>query len=252
MRRIIDLSVPVSAKGNLKFKPQIIYRRHEETPALFAESMGLRPEQFPEGKYCAVETVTMGTHHTTHLDAPYHFYPTSEGKPSKTIDQIPLEWCYGDGVVLDFHHKKKGDGITAEEVKEELKRIGYKIKPFDIVLIRTDIYKRYEEPGYEEMHPGMTREATLWILGQGVKVTGTDAWGWDRPIEIMAAELREGKKGGFWESHYAGKEKEYCHIERMANLDKIPKPFGFKVAAFPIKIEAASAGWVRAVAILED
>jgi kynurenine formamidase len=38
----------------------------------------------------------------------------------------------------------------------------------------------------------------------------------------------------------------------MANLDKIPQPFGFKVAAFPIKIEGASAGWVRAVAILED
>lgn len=252
MPRIIDLSVSVSLRGNLQVMPQIIYRRHEETPKVYAEMYGMRPEDFPDGKYCAAEVVTLGTHNTTHLDAPYHFGATSEGKPAKTIDQIPLEWCYGDGVILDFHHKKKGEGITGEEVQEELARIGYRLKPFDIVLIRTDIYKHYGEPGYEEMHPGMTREATLWILNQGVKVTGTDAWGWDRPIEVMAAELKAGEKGKFWEAHFLGKEKEYCHIERMANLDKIPKPFGFKVAAFPIKIEGASAGWVRAAAILED
>ena len=252
MPKIIDLSVSVSLKGNLKVKPQIVYRRHEDTPKVYAEMYGLKPEDFPNGQYCAAEVVTLGTHNTTHLDAPYHFGTTSEGKPAKTIDQIPLEWCYGDGVVLDFHHKKKGEGITAAEVKEELQRIGYKIKPLDIVLIRTDIYKHYDEPGYEEMHPGMTREATLWILNQGVKVTGIDAWGWDRPIEIMATELKAGEKNKFWEAHFLGKEREYCHIERMANLDKIPKPFGFKVAAFPIKIENASAGWVRAVAILEN
>jgi kynurenine formamidase len=41
-------------------------------------------------------------------------------------------------------------------------------------------------------------------------------------------------------------------MESLANLDKIPKPFGFKVAAFPINVEGASAGWIRAVAIVED
>lgn len=251
MTKIIDLSVSVSLRGNLKVMPQIIYRRHADTPQMLAEAYGLKPQDLPDGKYCAIETVTLGTHNTTHLDAPYHFGAISEGKPAKTIDQIPLEWCYGDGVVLDFHHKKKGEGIPVAEVKEELSRIGYRLKPFDIVLIRTDIYKHYEEPGYEEMHPGMTREATLWILNQGIKVTGTDAWGWDRPFDVMVKEVKAGKKEKFWEAHFLGKEKEYCHLERMANLDKIPSPFGFKVAAFPIKIEGASAGWVRAVAILE-
>ena len=252
MPRIIDLSVTVSLRGNLKVMPQIIYRKHEETPRFFSESIGLQPEEFPEGKYCAVEVVTLGTHNTTHLDAPYHFYPTSEGKPAKTIDQVPLEWCYGDGVVLDFHHKKKGEGISAQEVQKALQKIGYALKPWDIVMIRTDTYKRYHEPGYEYMHPGMTREATRWLTEQGIKVMGTDAWGWDRPFDTMVADFKAGKKEQLWESHYFGKEKEYCHIERLANLDKIPKPFGFKVAAFPIKIEGASAGWVRAVAILED
>jgi kynurenine formamidase len=40
-------------------------------------------------------------------------------------------------------------------------------------------------------------------------------------------------------------------MEKLANLDKLP-PYGFKVACFPVKIEAASAGWTRAVAILAD
>lgn len=252
MAKIIDLSVAVSLKGNLQVKPQINYRRHEDTPKLYAESIGIRAEEFPEGKYCASEIVTLGTHNTTHLDAPYHFYPTSEGKPAKTIDQIPLEWCYADGVVLDFHQKKKGYGITPKDLKESLARIKYTLKPFDIVLIRTDTHKHYDEPGYEYMHPGMTREGTIWLIDRGIKVMGIDAWGWDRPFDDMVAEFKAGNKKQFWESHYLGKEREYCHVERLANLDKIPRPYGFRVSVFPIKIEGASAGWVCAVAILED
>jgi len=250
MTEIIDLSVTVSMKHHLKRMPQIDYYRHEDTPKLYSESLGLKPDEFPEGKYCANERICLWSHDTTHLDAPWHYYPTSDGKPAKTIDQIPLDWCYGDGVVLDFHHKKKGQRITAREVKNALNKIGYQLKPFDIVLIRTDVYKHYGESGYENMHCGVSRDATLWLIDHGIKVMGIDAWGWDIPHDIMVAELKAGKKGRFWESHLLGKEREYCHMERLANLDKIPKPFGFKVAAFPIKVERASAGWIRAVAII--
>jgi kynurenine formamidase len=250
--KFIDLSVILSPKGHHKVKAEITYMSHEQSAHALASSYGLKPCDFREGKYAAIERITLGTHDTTHLDAPWHFYPSSEGKPSKTIDQIPLEWCYSDGVVLDFHHKNKGEGITAKEVEAALERIGYQLKPLDIVLIRTDVYKHYLKPGYENMHPGMTADSTLWLIEQGIKVMGIDAWGWDRPHDIMAKELKAGKKDRFWEAHYLGKEREYCHLERLANLDKIPVPFGFKVAVFPIKIEGASAGWVRAVAILED
>jgi kynurenine formamidase len=67
----------------------------------------------------------------------------------------------------------------------------------------------------------------------------------------MVKDVREGKKEKLWAAHFAGREKEYCHIENLNNLDKIPMPYGFKVAVFPIKIENAGGGWVRAVAILE-
>jgi kynurenine formamidase len=40
-------------------------------------------------------------------------------------------------------------------------------------------------------------------------------------------------------------------MEKLHNLDQLPAS-GFTVACFPVKIKAASAGWVRAVAMLED
>jgi len=249
---IIDLSLPLKQGLPLRRPPQITYYGHEETAAAAGPQWGLVPGDFPNGRYCAYEEVTLVTHVGTHLDAPWHFGPTSEGKPARTIDQIPLEWCYGDGVVLDFSHKSRGDSITGEEVEAALVRIDYRLKAYDIVLIRTDTTNKYYSlPDYEYRHPGMTRQATLWLIEQGIKVMGIDAWGWDRPLDILAAELKSGVKGSFWAAHYLGQEREYCHIEGLTNLDKIPSPFGFKVAAFPIKIQGASAGWVRAVAIIE-
>jgi kynurenine formamidase len=81
---------------------------------------------------------------------------------------------------------------------------------------------------------------------------GTDGWGWDVPLKVQAERYRKDPRPGIiWEAHFAGRIKEYCQIEKLANLDQLP-PFGFRVAVFPVKIRGASAGWTRAVAILED
>jgi kynurenine formamidase len=37
----------------------------------------------------------------------------------------------------------------------------------------------------------------------------------------------------------------------MANLQKLP-PYGFTLVCFPVKVKAASAGWVRPVAIVKE
>lgn len=251
--KIIDLSVPLRTDPNKVIQARIEYQTHEQGAQSFGPMFGIDPADLPEGKFEAVETVTAVTHAGTHLDAPYHYWPTSGGQPARTIDKVPLEWCYGDGVVLDMTHKKRGELITLEDVTAALKKIGYKIKPWDIVLIRTDTTTRhYYERGYENMHAGMSAEATHWLVDRGVKVMGIDAWGFDRPFDDMVAEFKKGNKEQLWAAHLVGREKEYLHIENLINLDKIPRPFGFKVAAFPISIENGSAGWVRAVAIIEE
>ena len=254
--KIIDLSVPLESKAVSEFLlPEIEYTSHEEGAESLESIFVIEKEDlvFSKGLGWAVETVHASTHAATHLDAPCQYGKTSEGKTAKTIDEVPLEWCYGDGVVLDMRHKKAGELITVEDLKKALKKIDYTIKPGDIVLIMTGADKHWGTREYLFNHPGMGRESTLWLLEKGVKIIGIDSWGFDRPFSNMAADFAETKDGGVvWPAHFAGITKEYCHIEKLANLDKIPKPYGFKVAVFPIRIKGASAGWVRPVAIIGE
>jgi len=225
---------------------------HEESAKKRMVDWNLPDGFFPDNKLAGYEILKLNSHAGTHFDAPWHYGPISMGKPARTIDHVPLEWCYSDGVVLDFRHINVGERITAAQVKEALEKINYKLKPLDIVLIRTDASKHYPEPDYNSMHPGMSKESTFWLIEQGIKVMGIDAWGWDRPNKYDLEEGRRGVKGQFWQAHIAGRAMEYCHMENLINLDLIPKPYGFTVVAFPISIVKGSAGWVRAVAIVEE
>jgi kynurenine formamidase len=251
-RRLIDLSVALIHSPSAFIQSEITYYTHEQGAVTRSKALNLPEGFFPDNRFAAEEIATISTHAGTHMDAPWHYGPTSEGKASRTIEQIPLEWCLGNGVLLNFNYKQKGDLISANDVKTALSKINYKIEPFDIVLIRTDASRNFGRPGYEGMHPGMSREATLWLIEQGVKVMGIDAWGWDRPMNVMLKEYESGVTGTFWAAHFAGKEKEYCHLENLANLDLIPEPYGFEIAVFPVKIKEASSGWVRAVAIINN
>jgi len=228
--------------------PSIEYWGHKIYASMRIEKIGLKMSDLPEWGFCAMENISMTPHEGTHLDAPWHYCPLSEGKPAKTIDLIPLEWCFSNAVVLDFHHFERERPILVKDLEEALHKISYELKPFDIVLIRTDATKHWMEEGYQNFAAGMTAESTLWLIEHGIKIMGIDSWTWDQPFDVM---LRN-KRSNFLEAHFIGDKREYCHLENLANLDKIPQPFVFKVAAFPIKIEGASGGWTRAVAILED
>jgi kynurenine formamidase len=90
------------------------------------------------------------------------------------------------------------------------------------------------------------------MLEQGVRLVGTDAWSWDAPFSHTKKRVAEtGDASLIWEGHRAGREIGYCHLEKLANLDQLP-PTGFTVACFPVKVHRGSAGWTRAVAILDE
>ncbi len=252
----IDLSITIESglpSDPEMMIPSIEYVDHS-AGAIQMEAFfpGLKKEQLPEGLGWSLEMMHLTTHSGTHLDAPYHYHPTMDkGQRALTIDEIPLQWCYSDGVVLDFHHKADGERITAKDVQTCLDQMGYRLKPLDIVLVRTGADACWGKTEYLVKGAGMTRESTLYLLDQGVRVVGIDAWSWDRPLPFLAREFQEsGDPAVIWEAHFAGIEKGFCHMEKLTNLDKIPKPCGFKVACFPVKIKKASAGWVRPVAMV--
>jgi kynurenine formamidase len=257
-KRFVDLSI--SIETGLPSDPPIMIPRVDYIDHILgADSMqeffpGVKKEQLPGGLGWALEFMTLTTHSGTHLDAPYHYHPTMDkGKPASTIDEIPLEWCFNDGVLLDFRHKGDGERITAKDVENELKRIDYEIKPLDIVIVQTGAEAFWGKEEYLVKGAGMDRESTLFLTEKGVKVVGIDAWSWDRPLPYLAEEFKQtGDPKVIWEAHFAGIEIGYCHMEKMANLSAIGRPHGFTVCCFPIKIKGASAGWVRPVAIVEE
>ena len=257
-KRFIDLSVtlePGIPSDPPMMIPDIDYIDHaqgaEQMKSFFP---GVEKEQLPNGLGWAIEFMKLTTHSGTHLDAPYHYHPTMDnGKPALKIDEIPLDWCFNDGVILDFRHKADGDKISMDDVKKELDRIQYKIKPLDIVLIQTGADSAWGKEEYLVKGAGMTRESTLFLLNQGVKVVGIDAWSWDRPLPYIAEEFKKtGDPKVIWEAHFAGIEKGYCHMEKLANLSQIGKSHGFTICCFPVKIKNASAGWTRPVAIVDE
>jgi len=272
--RFIDLSCPVednpSEPSPIKVKELpheganrlglmiILSRRHslkkniKNVLGYLDGSRRLTKNSFPDGEFINQETVTLSVHTGTHLDAPAHFGLKCERKAPKTIDEIPLEWCFGDGVVLDMRHKKGGEFITVPDVKEALAKIDYTIKPMDIVLIHTGTDKKWGTPRYFFDAPGMSREATEFIVEQGVKIIGIDSYGFDRPFFAMIEDYFRTKDSKvLWPAHVYGRTREYCHIERLANLDQLPSPTGFKISCFPIKLTNLGAGWIRAVALVD-
>ncbi|HOD29658.1 MAG TPA: cyclase family protein [Syntrophales bacterium] len=257
-KRFIDLSIALETglpSDPSMMIPRVDYIDHAMGTASMLDFFpGLQADQLPGGVGWAVEFLTLSTHSGTHLDAPYHYHPKMDrGRPAATIDEIPLAWCLSDGVLLDFRHKADGERITVADVKKELDRIRYELKPLDIVLVQTGADEAWGRPEYLVKGAGMDRESTLFLTEQGIRVVGIDAWSWDRPLPFLAAEFKEkGDPRVIWEAHFAGIETGYCHMEKLANLSAIGRPHGFTVSCFPIKIKRASAGWTRPVAIVEE
>lgn len=232
--------------------PEIQYMSHDQTAGqILSFFPGASRAQLPNGEGWAVETVRLSTHNGTHLDAPYHFHSTMDGgKRAITIDEVPLEWCWGRGAKLDFRRFANGYVATAEDVQGELARIGHDLREGDIVLVNTSAAAAYGSPAYVGSGCGIGREATLYLTERGVKITGTDAWSWDAPFSHTSRKVAAtGDASLIWEGHRASITRGYCHLEKLANLEELPST-GFEVICFPVKIKGASAGWCRPVAVI--
>ncbi|TBL79071.1 cyclase family protein [Paenibacillus thalictri] len=240
-QRIIDLSMTVH--DDMKVFPRVVrpvtalYETWEE----FAARIGAA--QYGAKSLTATYVITQGDHVGTHMDAMKHIVKDAPGP-----EGIPLEYCFGDGVILDFRDKPAGHFITVDDIKEALAKIQYTIKPLDIVLIHTGDGDggKNETDAYFTEHCGMTAEATVYLIEQGVKVFGIDAPTFDAPVKTMF-ETRK-----FWQAHLVMNTHEYYHLENMMNLDQIGRSYGFKLSVFPIKWKGTTAAPVRAVAIIEE
>ncbi len=252
--KIIDLSKPVEFNRNDPFFMRVSVKHKPHWMAkLLVRALGLPFRLFPRDfNGWADDTFKMGVHATTHIDAPWHYGPTSGGAPAATIDQIPLDKCIGPGVVLDLSHKADDDPITPADMEAALAASGATLDDRTIVLIRTGRDRLMGTQAFWSTGTGMSAAATEWLLDRGVTVMGIDQWGWDLPFRAQIAQSRAtGNAELFWEAHRVGQRRPYWHMEQLTNLESLP-PQGFEVAVFPLKITGASAAPARVVAILRD
>ncbi len=255
MTKFIDLSIPITMKvisDPPVMAPQINYVTHDTSWEQVASFFpGLTRDDLPDGEGWAVEQLTLSTHNGTHMDAPWHYHSTTDSgaRRAPTIDEAPLDRFLRPGVKLDFSHLPDGTVVSAAQVEAELTRIGHVLQPLDIVLIQSGAV--YGTDNFTDQGVGLGAEATLWLTERGVEVVGTDAWSWDAPFSHTARKWAETRDPSIiWEGHKAGRIRAYWQIEKLTNLESLP-PFGFTLSCFPVKIDGASAGWIRAVALVD-
>ena len=207
-------------------------------------------DDLPDEEFLSLEVVHAPVHIGTHLDYTFHYGSRSQNAPSKTAEEIPLEYCYHDGVKLDLCHKKPAEVITAQDVETALNKVHYALKPLDIVLFFTGSDRLFGSPKYFSDYPGVDVSAVDYLLDRGIKVFGVDTMGIDRPYRFMMKEfLDTNNRNALWPTHFHGRIREFIHIERLANLGSLPD-FGFKVACFPVKIKRTGGAWARVVAMV--
>ncbi|WP_020497307.1 cyclase family protein [Sciscionella marina] len=255
--RIVDLSAPIDAG-----QPEADQISHTIlSPAEGARHMseqvrarlGLRldPADLPDGEFLSLDTLTLTTHTGTHVDAPAHYGSTASYGVPETIDQLPLDWFYRPAVVLDIS-KAEGHIASADHLRDELDRVGYTPRPLDIVLLYTGAQEWAGTERYFTDFIGLDGAGVHLLLDLGVRVIGTDAFSLDAPFgDIIERYTASREPAVLWPAHVIGRDRKYCQIERLTNLDSLP-PYGFRLACFPVKITGAGAGWARAVALLEE
>ncbi len=227
--KIIDLSLPIDEKAFEVHKVDIERISHKAGVSKFnrvimgktilgriKHALGMRiikKEELPDGEFLSLEIVHSPVHIGTHLDHSFHYGSKSENRASKTADEIPLEYCYQDGVKLDMTHKKAQDTISGQDIKSALERIEYRLKPLDIVLLHTGADKLYGGPRYFSDYPGVDPSAIDYMLYCGVKIFGVDTMGIDRPYKFMLGEFlktRDPKR--FYPAHFYGRKKEFIRL----------------------------------------
>lgn len=250
--RIIDLSVTVGPNLAEPVPVEIERISHEQGADILGGGAGVSRDDFPDKMAISQEHVRLTTHTGTHVDAPHHYGPWCEGRPARTIDQMPLDWFVGPGVLLDCR-SDSSDPVSADEIRAELERIGHKLVRGEIVLVHTGADELWDTPEYFTSFRGMSREATAYLVEAGIRVIGIDSFGFDAPFGRMLQRYSESRDPAeLWPAHLYGREHEYCQIERLAGLSQLPSPTGFTVSCLPVKVHQAGAGWCRAVAIYEE
>jgi kynurenine formamidase len=222
--------------------------------------------------------IQTSNHMGTHLDAPRHFVTGG-----MTIDEIPLDWLYGPGVIVDLTEEMDDvAGYTREMIDSRVE-----VREGDIVLLHTG-WHRYaqfgaeaDEERYVHRHPGAHPDMVPWLLEKKVHIWGVDAVSTDHPMDLPIGRfLGKGTFGhcdrvrALTEEKFGGKEavdrlfpdEDYqlthnklfpyncMHVENLGGSISAPELQNRRLTlgVFPWNFKGGEAAFARVIAFVEE
>lgn len=227
---IIDLSQEIY-EGMPVYKdlPQVTMRVHNS----HEEWMGIKN---PEIRTPAVHKLELGEHTGTHVDAINHMAIEHAGK---SIDIMPLNMFYTEGICLDFSHKRLKEIIDTDEIITACKEANVEIKKGDTVLLHTDHYRKHFRTQNWGNGPGISVAAAEWLGEQEIAAFG---------VETMSPGVPGISNK---QVHYVCGNMNFTHYENLINLHQLIGRGRFRFIGLPLKIKGGTGSPVRAVAIFE-
>ncbi len=191
----------------------------------------LYPEfKVDEGVWYILQDIEMSSHCGTHIEFPYH-----HSRLGMDAARFPLERLVGDGVLLDFRHKKPGEAVTLEELQAQAD----KIRPGDGLLFNFDCARHYRTEHSHE-RPVIAHDAIRWLIFEKkISLIGSDASG----IELKGVPNQP--------NHQVLMDNGIPIIEFAANLDQLKKE-RFTLFVLALAVEGLDSCPVRMIAIEED
>jgi kynurenine formamidase len=208
--KFVDLSHPlVHGQDNFPMDPKLSIVPHSTTQTL---------------KY-AMTQVCMATHQGTHLDAMSHFIDGG-----KTIDQMPLDWFFGDAILLRLPKAAREEITTAD-----FQKIEPLLQPGVRLIYETGWHRQFGQANYFSDFPSLTQDAARYLVSRKIRLLGMDtptpSRDWYEVHHILLAA-----------------SAEIVVVEGLTNLSQLPERFTF--AGFPLNFQGRDGSPIRAVAIL--
>lgn len=221
--------------------------------------------------------IQTSNHMGTHLDAPRHFVTNG-----KTIDQLPIEWLWGPGVIVDISAEMSDLELFTPELLESKADI----QNGDILFINTGWHKysflepEGDEERYIQRHPGPHFSICEWLLDKKIHVWGVDMISTDHPMNLPIGRFLG--KGGLehWQrvrakcvekfgeenmaelfpdsayqlTHNALFPHDCVHVENLGGAIGAPELQNKRITlgAFPWNFKGGEAAFCRAVAWLDE
>jgi kynurenine formamidase len=189
----------------------------------------------------AARNLLISEHCGTHTDAIYEY-----DAKGPTLDAQPLEFHWGEAVVLDVSEVKfqnpdpEGKGYATEEVirraEERLAEKEEEIRSGDIVFLWFDYGDRhFPSQQFMDEFPGISWDGAEYLAKKGVVNIGTDCAGLDNTLDLQ------------FSGHMVCKKYGIVNTESVANLDQLLNQ-RFIFFGLPLNLREGTGSPIRAIA----